>query len=66
MNPQKPVAVESIDRLCALANLPLPAERRARLAPMLADLVAAANELSRKLARAEHRAIVPIVRFPER
>jgi len=51
MNPQKPVAVESIDRLCALANLPLPAERRARLAPMLADLVAAANELSRKMAR---------------
>jgi hypothetical protein len=66
VSPQKPVAVESIDRLCALANLPLPAERRARLAPMLSDLVAAANELSRKMARAEHRAIVPLVRFPER
>jgi len=66
MNPQKPVAVESIDHLCALANLPLAAERRARLAQMLAGLVVAANELSRKMARAEHRAIVPIVRFPER
>jgi hypothetical protein len=66
MNPQEPVAIDSIDRLCALANLPLPAERRARLAPMLSDLVAAANELSRKMARAEHRTIVPIVRFPER
>ena len=33
---------------------------------MFADLVAAANELSRKMADARHRAIVPIVRFPER
>jgi hypothetical protein len=66
MNQQEPVAIDSIDRLCALANLPLPAERRARLAPMLSGLVAAANELSRKMARAEHRTIVPIVPFPER
>jgi hypothetical protein len=33
---------------------------------MLAGLVAAANELSRKMADAGHRASVPIVRFPER
>jgi len=65
MAPQEPVAIESIDRLCTLANLPLPAERRARLVPMLSGLVAAANELSRKMAHAGYRAIVPIVRFPE-
>jgi hypothetical protein len=33
---------------------------------MLSGLVAAANELSRKMAHAGYRAIVPIVRFPER
>lgn len=66
MSPAEPVAPESIDRLCALAALPLPAERRRRLTPMLAGLVAAANELSRKMADARHRTIVPIVRFPER
>jgi hypothetical protein len=33
---------------------------------MLADLMAAANELSRKMADARYRAIVPILRFPER
>ncbi|PYO22428.1 MAG: hypothetical protein DMD85_11560 [Candidatus Rokuibacteriota bacterium] len=66
MTPSEPVTTESIDRLCALAALPVPAERRRGLALMFADLVAAANELSRKMADARHRAIVPIVRFPER
>jgi len=33
---------------------------------MLAGLVAAANELSQKMADARHRTVVPIVRFPER
>jgi hypothetical protein len=66
MSPQEPVTGESIDRLCSLADLPLPAERRARLAPLLAQLVSAANELSRKMAHATYRAVVPITRFPER
>jgi hypothetical protein len=66
MSPHEPVTPESIDRLCALAELAVPAERRKGLALMLADLVAAANELSRKMADARYRAIVPIVRFPER
>ena len=47
MNPQDLVTRECIDRLCTLADLPLPAERRARLAPMLSGLVTAANDLSR-------------------
>jgi hypothetical protein len=66
MSAQEPVTTESIDRLCTLADLPLPARRRAELAPMLSGLVAAANELSRKMAHAEYAPIVPIVRFPER
>ena len=66
MSPEEPVTAESIDRLCSLAQLPLSAERRRALAPMLSGLVAAANELSRKMSAARHRAIVPILRFPER
>ena len=34
MNPQDLVTSECIDQLCTLADLPLPAERRARLAPI--------------------------------
>jgi hypothetical protein len=66
MNPQGLVTGESIDTLCALAALPLPAERQARLASMLSGLIAAANDLSGKMANAEYRTIVPITRFPER
>jgi hypothetical protein len=51
---------ETVDRLLAYAGLPLSAERRARLTPPLERLVAAANELSRRMAAAEHRAVVPL------
>jgi len=60
------ITAESIDRLCSAAELPLPAERRRALAPMLAQLVVAANELSRKMSGSGYRGIVPILRFPER
>ena len=60
------VTRESIDDLCSLAGLPLPPERRARLAPILSGLVTAANDLSRKMADAGYRSVVPILRFPER
>ena len=66
MSPHDVVTRDSIDRLCALADLPLPPERRTRLAPMLSGLVIAANELSRKMANAAYRTVVPIARFPER
>jgi hypothetical protein len=66
MSRQEPITRESIDRLCTLADLPLPAERRARLASLLSDLATAANDLSRKMAHAGYRTIVPIARFPER
>ena len=66
MGPQNSVTRESIDRLCTLADLPLPAERRARLAPRLSCLVTAANDLSRKMAHAAYRTVVPIAQFPER
>lgn len=66
MSREEPVTVESIDHLCRLAELALPAERRRALEPMLAQLVAAANELSRTMSAARHRAVVPILRFPER
>ncbi len=61
-----PVTKETVERLCAQADLPLAPERRARLVPMLAGLIAAANELNRKMAALAHRAILPILRFPER
>jgi hypothetical protein len=61
-----PVTRETIDRVCALAGLPLAPERRAKLVPLLSGLVAAANELSRKMADAGRRAVLPITRFPER
>lgn len=66
MTASEPVAAESIDRLCMLAALPLPAERRRRLAPMLAGLVAGANELSQKMTDPRHQSVVPVLRFPER
>jgi hypothetical protein len=66
MSQDEPVTNESIDRLCALADLPLASERRARLVPMFSGLVAAANERSRKMAQPGHRAILPITRFTER
>jgi hypothetical protein len=66
MSPEEPVTRESIDRLCALTALPLASERRAKLVAMFSGLVAAANELSGKMAQAGHRAILPITRFPER
>ena len=66
MSPYEPVTPESIDRLCALAELPVPAERRRGLALMFSGLVTAANELSRKMADARYRTSVPILRFPER
>ena len=66
MSLPEPVTPETIDRLCTLAELPIPAERRRGLALMLSDLVAAANELSGKMADARYRTIVPILRFPER
>ena len=66
MSLPEPVTPETIDRLCTLADLPVPAERRKGLALMLAGLVAASNELSRKMADARYRTVVPILRFPER
>ena len=66
MSPHDHVTAESIDRLCALADLPVPAHRRPALAAMLSGLLAAANELNRKMAAPEHRTVAPILRFPQR
>jgi hypothetical protein len=66
MKKDDPITPETVERLCALADLALAPERRTRLVPMLAGLIAAANELNRKMAGAAHRSILPILRFPER
>src|SRR5207247_8688907 len=66
MKSDDPVTRETVERLCALADLPLAPERRARLVPMLSGLIATANDLNRKMAAAAYRTIVPILRFPER
>jgi len=52
--------VEVFERL---ADLPLKAEHRAALAGILSVWVPAANELSRKMAESQHRALTPNVRF---
>ena len=66
MKSDDPVTRETVERLCVQADLPLAPERQARLVPMLAGLIAAANELSRKMAATAHQSILPILRFPER
>src|SRR5207245_9289960 len=66
MKSDDPVTNETVERLCAQADLPLGPERRTRLVPMLAGIVAAANELSRKMAAAAHQSILPIMRFHAR
>ena len=52
--------VQSFERL---ADLPLKAERRAAIAGIMSVWVPAANELSRKMAELQHRALTPNVRF---
>jgi hypothetical protein len=46
-----------------LADLRLKAERRKAVAGILSVWVPAANELSRKMAEPQHRALTPNVRF---
>ena len=47
----------------ALADLKLKAERRKAVADILSVWVPAANELSRKMAEPQHRALTPNLRF---
>jgi hypothetical protein len=54
---------QTVRELARAANLPLGEERLALIAPQLEEWLAAANELSRKLAADEHRAILPITTF---
>ena len=46
-----------------LADLKLKAERRKAVAAILSVWVPAANELSRKMAEPQHRALTPNLRF---
>ncbi len=66
MTSESPVTRDTVDRLCVLANLPLAANRRDKLVPGLSALVAAANDLNRKMAEASRRSVLPITRFPDR
>jgi hypothetical protein len=49
--------------LAAAANLPLAAGREAKLAAALGEWLGAANELSAKMAAAEHLEITPVTVF---
>ncbi len=55
--------VKEIEVFERLADLKLKAERRAAVAGILSVWVPAANELSRKMAEPQHRALTPNVRF---
>jgi hypothetical protein len=46
--------------LARYAQLPLPAEREALVAAILDAWTPAANELSRKMAAAEHQSLLPV------
>jgi hypothetical protein len=63
MSARPVVTAEAISRLSGVADLALPADRQPALAAMFAELVTAANELSRKMADAKYRTVVPIVGF---
>ena len=66
MPKEETVTTETVERLGALAGLPLPAARRDKLVAPLSGLIAAANELNRKMAEGSRRGLLPITRFPER
>ena len=66
MKKEAPVTKETLERLCVLADLPLPPARRDKLVAPLSGLIAAANELNRKMAEGARRGVLPVTRFPER
>lgn len=57
------ITAQDVERMEKLADLKLPAERRQGVADILNAWIPAANELSRKMAEARHRALTPGVRF---
>jgi hypothetical protein len=54
---------ETVRRLASAADLPLEEGRASLIAPQLGAWIDAANELSRKMAAAEHAAVQPIMTF---
>jgi len=61
MHQRSQMTEETVARLAEAAELHLTRDRLELLAPQLDGLVAAANELNRKMA--EHRDAAPVVRF---
>ncbi len=57
------VSETTVRALADLAGLPLEEGREALIAPQLAEWLAGANELSRKMAGPEHRGVTPITVF---
>ena len=66
MKREEPVTRETVERLCVMADLPRSADRREKLVAGFAALIAAANDLNRKIADGSQRGVLPITRFPER
>ena len=54
---------QTVKALCNAADLQLGEERLSLIAPQLSSWLEAANELSRKLAAAEHETVLPAVGF---
>jgi hypothetical protein len=57
------VTEATVRQLAEVAALPLPGGRAAVVAATLAAWLPMANELSRKMAEADHLALTPITRF---
>ena len=57
------ISEKDVEVFEGLADLKLKAERRKAVAGILSVWVPAANELSRKMAEPQHRALTPNVRF---
>jgi hypothetical protein len=63
MTTDRTVDEAGVVALAGAASLPLPEDRLPQVAAQLADWLAAANELSRKMGAAEHLSVTPITVF---
>jgi hypothetical protein len=63
MERHRPVDADAVEVLAAAANLPLGRERAEAIAERLDGWLVAAGELNEKMARPEHRELLPITVF---
>ena len=60
---QPAVAVDAVERLAAVADLPLTAGRRTAVSDTLSAWLPGVNELSRKMSDPAHQTVTPVTVF---